>query len=366
MSHSNRLPLTCLAVLFLIGCSAGGQRNDSSAATAVADPYGVGLARVTFTDPSRPTKATGSFAGTPDRRLEVMVWYPTSVVGEEPVEGAPIAKEGTWPLVIYSHGTGGAPDNASHIAKHLARQGYIIAAAAYPLTSSVSFVNLEAAQLSMSDSGNQPKDVSFMIDSLLDHAVFGKAIDPDNIGSTGISLGAVTSYFLSYGLQTRDPRIKANAMIATADPPYAALSFGLGFDGTIHSNTPVPALIFAGTRDVFDSTTGGPYAYYARLRSPKYHVMIEGAPHVWFGDGTDEPPEGKNPDCGFFEKNAPGMVLPLCEERGGLIDPMRQKAIVQSVIQSFFDAYLKEDEESLKRLRGASDQFGEVKLVHED
>ena len=366
MSRYTRFPLICMAALFLIANGAIARENNSPPATRVVAPFGVGLARVTFIDPSRPTKATGSFAGTPDRRLEVMVWYPAKVDGEEPVEGAPIAEESTWPLVIYSHGTGGAPDNASHIAKHLARHGYVFAAAAYPLTSKVSFASLEAAQLSMSDTGNQPKDVSFMIDSLLEHPVFGKAIDSEHIGSTGISLGAVTSYFLSYGVQTRDPRITANAMIATADPPYAALSFGLGFGGTIHADVSVPALVFAGTRDVFDSTTGGPYAYYARLRSPKYHVMIQDAPHIWFSDRADVPPDGKNPDCGFFEKNAPDMVLPLCEERGGLIDPMRQKAIVQSIIQDFFDAYLKEEESALERLRGAADEFPEVKLVHED
>jgi predicted dienelactone hydrolase len=361
-----RLTLTCMAVLFLIANGANAQMKNSSPATAVVAPFGVGLARVSFTDSTRPTKATGTFAGTPDRRLEVMIWYPARVEGEEPVEDAPIAEGATWPLVIYSHGTGGSPDNASHITKHLARHGYVVAAAAYPLTSSVSFVNLSAAALSLSDAGNQPKDVSFMIDELLDHSVFGKAIDPERIGSTGISLGAVTSYFLSYGLQTRDPRIGANAMIATADPPYAALSFGLGFDGTMHADVSVPALIFAGTKDVFDSTTGGPYAYYARLQSPKYHVMIEGAPHLWFGDGSDVPPDGKNPDCGWFEENAPGMVLPLCKERGGLTDPMHQKAIVQSVIQDFFDAHLKGEEAALERLRGAGDEFSEVKLVHED
>ena len=43
-------------------------------------------------------------------------------------------------------------------------------------------------------------------------------------------------------MQTRDLRITANAMIATADPPYAALSFGLGFDGTVYADVAVPAL----------------------------------------------------------------------------------------------------------------------------
>jgi len=334
------------------------------AAGAFAEEVGVGLRRLTVVDDTRPTRAVGDFAGTADRRIDAIVWYPARSQGAEPVEEAALASGGPWPLVVYSHGTYGYPDNASHIAIHLARNGYVVAAPAFPLTSRVSFAKLPAAELS--DAGNQPKDVSFLIDRLLAHEALDKAIDADRIGSTGISLGAVTSYFLSYGVQTRDPRIVANAMIATADPPYAALSFGLGFDGTVHADVSVPALIFAGTRDVFDSTTGGPYAYYARLRSPKYHVMIEGAPHYWFSDRRHRPPEGKNPDCGFFERNAPELVLPLCEERGGLIDPERQKTIVRAIIQAFFDAYLKDDAKARDRLRRSGEDFPEVRLVHED
>lgn len=332
-----------------------------SGSHAFAAEYGVGVAQLSFVDASRPTKAVGDFAGTPDRRIDAIVWYPGRVTGAEPIPDAPPAEGGPWPLVIYSHGTYGSPDNASHIAIHLARRGYVFAAPAYPLTSRVSFANLPAAEIS--DAGNQPKDASFLIDELLAHPSFGKLIDDQYIGSTGISLGAVTSYFLSYGVQTRDPRITANAMIATADPPYAALSFGLGFDGTVHADNSVPSLIFAGTRDVFDSTTGGPYASYARLRSPKYHAMIEGAPHVWFGDGRRMPPEGKNPDCLFFELNAPELVLPLCDERGGLIDPDRQKEIVRVVIAAFFDGYLKQDEGARKKLHGAGDDFSELTLT---
>ncbi len=332
--------------------------------TAFAEEHGVGVARLSFVDTSRPTKAVGDFAGTPNRRIDALVWYPARAEGAEPLSDAPLAEGGPWPLVIYSHGTYGAPDNASHIAIHLARRGYVVAAPVFPLTSRVSFAKLPAAELS--DAGNQPKDVSFLIDKLLAHPLFGKAIDSDHVGSTGISLGAVTSYFLSYGVQTRDPRISANAMIATADPPYAALSFALGFDGTVHADVSVPSLIFAGTRDVFDSTTGGPYATFSRLRSPKYHAMIEGAPHVWFGDGRRMPPGGKNPDCQFFERNAPELVLPLCDERGGLIDPDRQKEIVRAVIAAFFDGYLKQDESAREELRRAGLDFSEVTLRLEE
>ncbi|MEO2169432.1 MAG: ABC transporter permease subunit, partial [bacterium] len=154
---------------------------------------------------------------------------------------APLGKGGPWPLLIYSHGTYGRPDNATHICEFLASRGYVVAAPAFPLTSSVSSTKLPAADVS--DAGSQPGDVSFLIDSLIAHARFGPAIDAERIGTTGISLGGITTYFASFGLPTRDPRIKASAPIAPGDPVYAALGFGLGFGGTVPARVNVPALL---------------------------------------------------------------------------------------------------------------------------
>jgi hypothetical protein len=90
-------------------------------AAHAADGYAIGLKRVTYVDKTRPIKATMGFAGSPDRRLDVMVWYPVkpgtvrdgrnmgSWRHNAAVENAPIAAGGPWPLVIYSHGTLGAP-----------------------------------------------------------------------------------------------------------------------------------------------------------------------------------------------------------------------------------------------------------------
>ena len=87
---------------------------------------------------------------------------------------------------------------------------------------------------------------------------------------------------------------------------------------------------------------------------------------VWFRDGRRVPADGKNPDCSFFERNAPELVLPLCDERGGLIDPERQKKIVRALIADFFDGYLKQDEKARERLRRAGLDFSEVTLTRKD
>ena len=147
----------------------------------------------------------------------------------------------------------------------------------------------------VTDAGSQPGDVSFVIDALLAHPRLGPLIDAARIGATGISLGGITTYFLSFGAPTLDPRIRASAPIAGGDPPYAALSFGLGFYGVTPAPVGTPALLLVGDADVFEAQTGGPAAAYARLLPPKHQVMIRGAPHVWFGDRDRAPPDDLTP-----------------------------------------------------------------------
>ena len=94
--------------------------------------------------------------------------------------------------------------------------------------------------------------------------------------------------------------------------------------------------------------------------------MIKGGVHVWFRDGSDIPPGGKNPDCAFFEKNMPGMAVPGCELHGGLITPARQQEITRAALLDFFDGYLRKDAAALVRLRGLHRQFAEVSVTAED
>ena len=333
-----------------------------AAAAAPAAAQGIGLARETFVDASRPTKPSPPFTGAADRRLDTWIWYPAAGGGAEPVADAEPRSGGPWPLVVYSHGTYGRPDNATHFIKHLVRNGYVVAAPAFPLTSSVAHTRLPAADVT--DAGSQPGDVSFVIDSLLAHPQLGRLIDAERIGATGISLGGITTYFLSFGIPTRDERIKASAPIAGGDPPYAALSFGLGFVGVVPAPVSTPALLLVGDADVFEAQTGGAAAAYARLLPPKYQVMISAAPHVWFGDRDHVPPDDLNPDCIWFESNT-GAQPPMCAERRPLIDPARQKEITRDALLAFFDAYLKDDAAGRARLRAISAAFHDVTLREE-
>lgn len=327
--------------------------------------FGVGLRQASWTDTKRGIAKTMGFAGADTRRLDVMVWYPAAASGDAVATEAPLAAGGPRPLVIYSHGTNGRPDNAMHIVKDLVRRGYVVAAPNYPLSSSTAFTRITATDTS--DVINQVKDISFLIDRLLADPFFGPAIDAQKIGISGHSLGGVTSYFSIYGGGVRDPRVKAAALIAPGDPVQTALAYGMGMWGTQHVAVSVPVLFLTAEKDVFARTTGRPYAAYTRVEGPKYQVMIKRGTHVWFHDGYEKAPaDNKNPDCLWFEKHLPTMVMPGCDERVPLIGEARQQELSRAALHDFFDGYLKGDGKALVRLRAMGRKGKDVDLRWEE
>lgn len=332
------------------------------AAQAKETDLAIGMRQVSYVDESRPIRKSMGFEGAATRRLDLRVWYPADA--SQRSDPATLANGGRFPLVIYSHGTFGTADSNMHLVEHLVRHGYIVAAPDYPLSSRAAFTHIRMAD--PSDVAEQTRDIKFIITRLLADPVFGPAIDPARIGTTGHSLGAVTSYFTSFGTQTRDPRIAATALIAGGDPVQTALSQNMGLQGTGHAELRVPVLFLSADHDVFARTTGRPHAAYSRVEGPKTEVLVRGGVHVWFRDGNEMLPDGRNPDCLFFDRYLPGLKMPGCETRGGLITPARQQEITRAAVLDFFDAYLKKDAGALARLRGLHRQFREVEVSAED
>lgn len=308
------------------------------------------MAERSYVDTTRSIKKSMGFAGSETRRLDVKVWYPNG--------------KGPFPLVVYTHGTFGFAANALHFVNALVEAGYVVAAADYPLTSRNAFTKIQFADIS--DTSQQVKDISFIIDSLLADPELSKLIDGEKIGTTGHSLGGVTSYFASFGMTTRDPRIKATAPIAGGDPVQTALDNQMGFNGARHAEVSVPVLFLQADKDVFARMTGRPFAAYARVEGPKYQLLLKGGYHIAFRDGEEQHPDGKNPDCLFFEKAMPTMSVPGCEGRGDFMAAARQQEITRNALVTFFDAYLKDSEAARERLRGIADGQDDVELVYEE
>ena len=115
---------------------------------------------------------------------------------------------GPFPLITFSHGWAGHPRKFTQLFEAWAEAGYVVAAPAFPLS------NDQAPGGATSDDvTNQPGDISFVIDEVLaaseDAAdpLYG-AVDPDHIGTAGLSLGGVTTYGLAFAglLSGRPPR----------------------------------------------------------------------------------------------------------------------------------------------------------------
>jgi predicted dienelactone hydrolase len=300
----------------------------------------------TYIDAGRGTRPCGNFPGSDKRRLDVLVWRPE--------------RKGPFPLLVYCHGTNGMAGESLYLVEALTRAGYIVAAPEFPLTSREAHTGIAVADVT--DAPGQVRDVSFLIDSLLADEALGSSIDAERIALAGHSLGGVTTYFATYGLQCRDPRIRASIPIAASDPVASALANGLGFAGIQHAPVSVPVLFLSAEKDLFARMAGRPGAAFARVEPPKHHVMIAGGTHVWFHDGDEQPADHRNPDCLWFDEYLPGVPVPGCEERVPLIGAARQRQIAASAIIDFLDAYLRDDALALARLATIGETYPEATI----
>ncbi|MCB2048130.1 MAG: hypothetical protein KDE32_07860 [Novosphingobium sp.] len=282
--------------------------------------------------------------GADDRQIDVLLWLPRG--------------QGPFPLIVYCHGTNGMAGESLYLVEALTDAGFAFAAPEFPLTSREAHTGIAFADVT--DAPEQVRDVSFVIDSLLsDHDVQG-LIDGKRIGLTGHSLGGVTTYFATFGMQCREPRVRASVPIAASDPVQSALSNGIGFAGVQHMPVSVPVLFLNAEKDLFARMAGRPGAAYTRVESPKHQILVSLGTHVWFHDGDDQPEDNRNPDCLWFDEYLPGIDIPGCEERVPLIGAARQREIAASAIVAFFEAYLNADPAALARLESIGERFAEA------
>lgn len=190
-----------------------------------AGPYPVGVTRRTFTRAS-------STSGQP-RALETMIWYPAHVSSllpdptlEGTVDAPPERTGGPYPVLLYSHGSGGVPWEATYFTAHQASHGFVVVAPTHVGNSiDCPFPCLPTnprARISILEAEtNRPDDVIFALDRALALSAEGDLLlagllDPERAGVSGVSFGAGTAVRVI----GRDRRFRA----AVAFAPYASSS----------------------------------------------------------------------------------------------------------------------------------------------
>ena len=255
---------------------------------------------MTYVDTARATAAWGGVGPKPSRTLVTTVWYPAT-------------GSGPYPLIVFAHGLGASPQDYQQLLSEWAASGSLVAAPLFPLSNGATPGGPDGG-----DIGDQPGDMSFVIDQVLAASKtsgnpLSGLIDPKEIGAAGHSNGAITTLGLVADSCCRDPRIDAAVVMA-------GTTEGLG-RGQYHLAAAPPVLI---VQDVHDGLVpyGDAVAVYNGLRGPKALLALE------WDAATD-------PSGGTAHMAASGVVGPT------------SAAVVQSTT-AFFDAFLKHDHGALQ------------------
>ena len=273
LAYLARAGLAIVFSLFLFACSGGGEKLPPvNIDLSQSGPYLPGITTVTLHDTSRSTMANGTYPGDVSRTLVVDIRYPSTTGGNNAPLDLP---GGPYPLIVLSHGYMAQGRIYSYFTNHLASYGYVIAAPDFPLT------NLAApGGANPADVLNQPGDVSFVMDRMLDFSaapgnLLAGSIDPDRIGVAGHSLGGFTTLLVSFSPVYGDDRIKASMPMAP---------FGCPFEKDFFRTHSVPLLLAGGTADIFVTFQENLAAPYKLAVSPKYLLEVTDGTHMSFCD----------------------------------------------------------------------------------
>ncbi len=244
--------------------------DDAGAEVTTTGPARTEVATLTLdlVDTSRPTEAGAGMPHQEQRRLPTEVYLP--------------AGPGPFPFVAFAHGLNGHPRKFTQLLTAWAEAGYAVAAPAFPLSN-----DEVPGEATWTDVGNQPGDISFVIDELLAanedpaSAVHG-AIDPERIGVAGLSLGGATTYGVAFNDCCLDERPIA-AMVLDG----ARLSVG----GEFHMDSGLPLLIMHADED-FSLPYEEAVAAYTSAIGPKYLVTIHEAVHASPYENDPDPADG--------------------------------------------------------------------------
>jgi predicted dienelactone hydrolase len=179
-------------------------------------------------------------------------------------------KEGVFPLILISHGSGGAHLLYRTLAHHLACNGFIVGMPEHP------FNNLNNNTLvdTVENLTNRPRHIRTAINWFYDSRKFARFLKPDSVGIIGHSMGGYTALALAGGVPTSFPnessdrqphlinvtsdyRIKALVLLAPASVWFMA-------QGAL-SGVNVPILMLIGEKDEY---------------TPSFHaqIILEGVP----------------------------------------------------------------------------------------
>lgn len=306
----------------------------------ITGTYSVATSTYTWTDESRIDTYSNTGA---KRFVTVKFWYPK--------------ESGTYPLVIFSHGSMGMIESNASTCMELASNGYIAVSIGHPYQSimvedtdgNTTYLSPEFGRQVMTDNGFDTRehnqayydmsaewmdirtgDMNFVLDTILAKHQLGENepfafINPDKIGLFGHSLGGATA--VAVGRQRTDIDAVIN-LEATMLSEYTGFDYDTNCYSFCDEPYPVP-LLDVNSAAVYEkacSITRQDYVnFHVGRLAPKFHsVIFHDAGHLNFTD-------------------LPLVSPPLAQMFGtGTVDAGECIRNMNEMILNYFDYYLKD------------------------
>ena len=251
-------------------------------------PYAVGESTLKLKTNKAPVEVwypatPESVVGKPEASYDMVTWLPDFLKKILPegfsltypsggVRGVPVA-DGTFPLVVFSHGYAGFRDQSSFLAAWLASWGFVVAAPDQHSRDLTAVLGQKAPGKATTDIGDLRTTITLMrTQDATSGKRFFEHIDMKKVAAVGHSAGAAAVEALA----AVDPRVDTFVSMAGA----SVGAFGQDKGGAFNKLPTVPGMIMAATDDgVVDS--GGLVKAYAKLKEPKRLVTVGGGHHAF-------------------------------------------------------------------------------------
>jgi glutaminyl-peptide cyclotransferase len=356
-------------------------------------PYTVGTQEFTIENEARP--------------LNVAVWYPaenpdnvdehttytysfaTEIEGHAIRDARVNASDAPYPLIVFSHGSGGYRYQSLFLNEHLASFGFIVMAVDHPTNTVIDSLESDTFTDNLAKNfAYRPQDIIRVInfaESLsTSESPFTGLIDTDRVGVAGHSFGGFTSLAVS-GAQLNFDQLESKCTTELLSPNFSDdVCFLLGQENTIATasgldttpdgawspgadpriratvalapwNGPVldtsslstietPTLVIIGTGDEIAPAARDAYVIYDALfnSTPKALVSLENAGHYVFVDQCFP----LAIDLGFFDK---------CSDP--IWDMERAHDLINHFTTAFFRAILYNDQDAMATLESGTVEF---------
>ena len=239
-------------------------------------------------------------------------------------------RDGKFPLIVFSHGSGGTRVGYIYFVEHMASHGYIVMAPDHTGNSRFTFLDGKVVKRggarAQASAADRPNDVSFLIDTMLKwnrgaDSRFAGRVDGAKIGVSGMSFGGSTTM----NVLSQDGRVTAGVMLAPGGP-------------SARTNYTTPNMMMIGTEDSTVGERGNSRSrqFYEESKGPRYLVEIKDAGHFTFtGVEQYNPNYGNGIGSGTRITNGEALdYLPQIESH----------KIINAYALAFWGVYLKGEE----------------------